>query len=43
MTPYMKKILGKFPGEITMNAPTPATDNLFKVIDDKDTIPLQEN
>ena len=42
MTPYTKKELDKFPEEITTTAPTPETDNLFKVRDEKDGRSLTE-
>ena len=42
MTPYMRKSLGKTPEEITMTAPMPTTENLFKVLDERYGIPLPE-
>ena len=35
-----EKLLDEFPEEITKTAPTPATENLFKVRDEKDASPL---
>ena len=40
MTSYMKKVLDEYLEENTTTSPTPATDNLFKVRDEKDRIPL---
>ena len=42
MKPYMKEVLGEFSEEATTTAPMPATDNIFKVQDEKDGRPLPE-
>ena len=40
MKPYMKKLLENLPEEITTTDPTPETENLFNVRDEKDARPL---
>ena len=42
ITQYRKIVLDEFPEKITTTAPTPATENLFKVRGEKDARPLSE-
>ena len=42
ITDSVKKIIGKFPEEITAPAPTPAVDHLLKVRDDSESKKLPE-
>jgi len=42
MIPYLKNVIAEFPEIISGKSPTPAADHLFKVRDEKDAKPLEE-
>ena len=42
MVAYLKNVIAEFPETITGKSPTPAADHLFKIRDEKDAKPLEE-
>ena len=40
--PYLKNVIAEFPEIILRKSPTPAADHLFKIRDEKDAKPLEE-
>ena len=42
MIPYLKNVIAEFPEIILGKFPTPAADHLFKIRDEKDAKPLEE-